>query len=79
MHVQSKQVVGLPVKLEGPPKHTSKAPLCGTGGHKHGHKAGHEASDQGHARPPPPQSKYYTRQHKLQKKVADKDCNVIAS
>ena len=67
MHVQTEQAVGLPVELEGRLKRTSKAPLCGIVGRKHGHKAGHKASDQGHARPFPPQSKYYTRQHKLQK------------
>ncbi|KAK9986552.1 hypothetical protein SO802_031503 [Lithocarpus litseifolius] len=57
-HVQAEQAVGLPAVAEGRPKRISKAPPCGTGGHKHGHKAGPEASDEGHARPPP----YYTRQ-----------------
>ena len=61
MHVQSEEAIGLPVELEGLQKRTLKAPLCGTGGHKHGHKVGHEAFDQGHARPPPSQSKYYMR------------------
>ncbi|KAK7858661.1 udp-rhamnose/udp-galactose transporter 5, partial [Quercus suber] len=63
-HVQAKQAVRLPAELEGQLKHISKAPPCGTRGHRHGHKARHEASDQGHARPPPPHSKHYMRQHK---------------
>ncbi|KAF3957633.1 hypothetical protein CMV_017375 [Castanea mollissima] len=62
-HVQAEQTVGLPAVAEGRPKRISKAPPCGTGGHKHGHNAGPEASDEGHARPPP----HYTRRHKIQK------------
>nr|POE83986.1 rubisco large subunit-binding protein subunit beta, chloroplastic [Quercus suber] len=64
-YVQVEQVVGLPAELEGRPKRISRAPLCGTGGHKHGHKAGQEASDKGHARPPPSHCKHYTRQRKV--------------
>ncbi|XP_050290355.1 serine/threonine-protein phosphatase 7 long form homolog [Quercus robur] len=64
-HVQSEQPVGLAAAAEGRPKRISKAPLCGTGGHKHGHNAGPEASDEGHARPPP----YYTRKRKVQKRL----------
>ena len=67
-HVQAEQAVGLPIEPEGQLKRVSKAPPCGIGGHKHGHKARHKASDQGHARPPPPHSKHYTRQHKVQKR-----------
>ncbi|XP_075647980.1 uncharacterized protein LOC142618829 [Castanea sativa] len=63
-HVQAEQTVGLPAVAEGRPKRISKAPPCGTGGHKHGHNAGLEASDEGHARPPP----HYTRRHKIQKR-----------
>ena len=63
-HVQVKQAGGLPAQPEGWPKRISKAPPCGTGGHKHGHKAGPEASDEGHARPSP----QYTRRHKVQKR-----------
>ncbi|KAL0007484.1 hypothetical protein SO802_008986 [Lithocarpus litseifolius] len=63
-HVQAEQAVGLPAVAEGRPKRISKAPPCGTGGHKHGHKAGPEAFDEGHARPSP----YYTRQCKVQKR-----------
>ncbi|KAM3705814.1 hypothetical protein ACJW31_03G107300 [Castanea mollissima] len=63
-HVQAEQTVGLPVVAEGRPKRISKAPPCGTGGHKHGHNAGPEASDEEHARPPP----HYTRRHKIQKR-----------
>ncbi|XP_030941528.1 protein MAIN-LIKE 1-like [Quercus lobata] len=63
-HVQAKQVVGLPAVAEGRLKRISKAPPCGTGGHKHGHKVGPEASDEGHARPPP----HYTRRRKVQKR-----------
>ena len=63
-HVQVEQAVGLPAVPEGRPKRISKAPPCGTRGHKHGHKPGPEASDEGHARPPP----RYTRQHKVQKR-----------
>ncbi|XP_075664281.1 uncharacterized protein LOC142633904 [Castanea sativa] len=63
-HVQAEQTVGLPAVAEGRPKRISKAPPCGTGGHKHGHNAGPEASDERHARPPP----YYTRRHKIQKR-----------
>ena len=54
---------GLPVVAEGRPKRISKAPPCGTGGHKHGHNVGPEASDEGHTRPPP----HYTRRLKIQK------------
>uniref|UniRef100_A0A7N2N3Z4 Aminotransferase-like plant mobile domain-containing protein n=1 Tax=Quercus lobata TaxID=97700 RepID=A0A7N2N3Z4_QUELO len=36
-HVQAEQPVGLPTAAEGRPKRISKAPPCGTGGHKHGH------------------------------------------
>ncbi|KAF3967255.1 hypothetical protein CMV_008721 [Castanea mollissima] len=61
-HVQTKQAVGLPVVVEGRPKHISKAPPYGRGGHKHGHKVGPEAFDERHARPP-----HYTRQRKVQK------------
>ena len=68
INVQIKQTVGLPAELEDLPKRISKAPPCETSGHKHGHKVRHEASDQGHARPPPLQSKYYTRQNRLQKR-----------
>ncbi|XP_050252533.1 uncharacterized protein LOC126699029 [Quercus robur] len=63
-HVHVEEAGGLPVQQEGRPKRISKAPPCGTGGHKHGHNAGPEASDEGHARPPP----YYTRWHKVQKR-----------
>ena len=52
-HVQVEQVVRLLAVAEGRPKRISKAPPCGTGGHKHGHKPGPEASNEGHARPPP--------------------------
>nr|POF24491.1 hypothetical protein CFP56_29515 [Quercus suber] len=62
-YVQAEQAVGLPAMAEGQPKRISKAPPCGTGGHKHGHNAGLEASDEEHARPPP----RYTRQHKAKK------------
>nr|POE95380.1 serine/threonine-protein phosphatase 7 long form like [Quercus suber] len=58
--VEPEQAIGLLAVPEGRPKCISKAPPCGTGGHKHGHKPGPEASDEGHARPPP----RYTRQHK---------------
>ena len=68
-HVQAQQAVGLPIEPKGRPKRISKAPLCGTGSHKHGHKAGHEASNQGYARPPSSHNKHYMRQHK----VADKE------
>uniref|UniRef100_A0A7N2MJ75 Aminotransferase-like plant mobile domain-containing protein n=1 Tax=Quercus lobata TaxID=97700 RepID=A0A7N2MJ75_QUELO len=60
-HVQPEHPVGLAAAAEGRPKRISKAPPCGTGGHKHGHNAGPEASDEGHARPPP----YYTRKRKV--------------
>uniref|UniRef100_A0A7N2LL18 RPN1 N-terminal domain-containing protein n=1 Tax=Quercus lobata TaxID=97700 RepID=A0A7N2LL18_QUELO len=63
-HVQAEQAVGLPVEPTGRLKCISRAPPCGTGGHKNGHKARLEASDEGHARPPP----HYTRQHKFQKR-----------
>ena len=63
-HVQAEQAVGLPTVVEGRPKRISKAPPCGTGGHKHGHNVGPEASDEGHARPPP----HYTRRRKIQKR-----------
>ena len=63
-HVQVEQAGGLPAQPEGRPKRISKAPPCGTGGHKHGHKAGPQASDEGHARAPP----QYTRRHKVQKR-----------
>ncbi|KAK9997026.1 hypothetical protein SO802_021712 [Lithocarpus litseifolius] len=65
LHVQAEQAVGLPVVAEGRPKRISKAPPCGTGGHKHGHQAGPEASDEGHARPPP----HYTRKRKVNETV----------
>nr|POE89478.1 ruvb-like protein 1 [Quercus suber] len=65
-HVQAKQAVGLPAMAEGRPKRISKAPPCGTGGHKHGHNAGPDASDEEHARPPP----HYTRQPKVQKRFS---------
>ncbi|KAK7837477.1 hypothetical protein CFP56_021220 [Quercus suber] len=51
--VEPEQAVGLPAVPEGRPKRISKAPPCGTRGHKHGHKPGPEASNEGHARPPP--------------------------
>ncbi|KAK7838947.1 hypothetical protein CFP56_018907 [Quercus suber] len=35
--VEPEQAVGLPTMPEGRPKRISKAPPCGTGGHKHGH------------------------------------------
>uniref|UniRef100_A0A7N2RFD4 Aminotransferase-like plant mobile domain-containing protein n=1 Tax=Quercus lobata TaxID=97700 RepID=A0A7N2RFD4_QUELO len=63
-HVQAEQPVGLPTAAEGRPKRISKAPPCGTGGHKHGHNVGPKASDEGHARPPP----HYTRRRKIQKR-----------
>ena len=63
-HVQAEQAVGLPIAAEGRPKRISKAPPCGTGGHKHGHNVGPEAADEGHARPPP----HYTRRRKIQKR-----------
>uniref|UniRef100_A0A7N2N748 Aminotransferase-like plant mobile domain-containing protein n=1 Tax=Quercus lobata TaxID=97700 RepID=A0A7N2N748_QUELO len=63
-HVQAEQAVGLPTAAEARPKRISKAPPCGTGGHKHGHNVGPEASDEGHARPPP----HYTRRRKIQKR-----------
>ena len=62
--VQAEQAVGLHAVPEGRPKRISKAPPCGTRGHKHGHKVGPEISDEGHARPPI----RYTRQHKVQKR-----------
>ena len=62
--VQVEQAGGLPAQPEGWPKRISKAPPCGTGGHKHGHKAGPEASDEGHERPSP----QYTRRHKVRKR-----------
>ena len=40
VHVENKKVVGLQSSPQGRPKHTTKAPPCGTGGHKAGHKAG---------------------------------------
>nr|POE70684.1 transcription initiation factor tfiid subunit 4b [Quercus suber] len=41
VHVENKQVVvGLQSPPQGRPKRTTKAPHCGTGGHKAGHKAG---------------------------------------
>nr|POE98745.1 hypothetical protein CFP56_72773 [Quercus suber] len=52
-HVQAEQAVGLPAMAEGRSKRISKAPPCGTGGHKHGHNARPEASNEKHARPPP--------------------------
>ena len=63
-HVQVEQASGLPAQPEGQLKCISKAPPCGTGGHKHGHNSGPEASDERHARPPP----HYTRRHKVQKR-----------
>ena len=63
-HVQIEQAIGLPAVAEGRPKRISKAPPCGTGGHKHGHNARLEAFDEGHARPPP----HYTRRCKIQKR-----------
>ena len=63
-HVQAKQAVGVLAVAEGRPKRISKAPPCGTGGHKHEHNVGPEASDEGHARPLP----HYTRQRKIQKR-----------
>ena len=63
-HVQAEQTIGLLAVAEGRPKCISKAPPCGTGGHKHGHNVGLKAFDEGHARPPP----HYTRQHKVQKR-----------
>uniref|UniRef100_A0A7N2KWU4 Aminotransferase-like plant mobile domain-containing protein n=1 Tax=Quercus lobata TaxID=97700 RepID=A0A7N2KWU4_QUELO len=68
-HVQPEQPVGLAAAAEGRPKRISKAPPCGTGGHKHGHNAGPEASDEGHARPPP----YYMRKRKVLKKLLKDD------
>nr|POF20180.1 putative gtp-binding protein obgc2 [Quercus suber] len=38
--VEPEQAVGLPTMPEGRPKRISKAPPCGTGGHKHGHPKG---------------------------------------
>ena len=67
-HVQVEQAIGLPAEQEGQLKSISKAPPCGTGGHKHGHKARHEASNERNARPPPPNGEHYTRQHKVQKR-----------
>ena len=63
-HVQVEQAGGLPAQPEGWPKRISKAPHCGTGGHKHGHNTRPKASNEGHARPPP----HYTKQHKVQKR-----------
>nr|POE98423.1 isoform 3 of jacalin-related lectin 3 [Quercus suber] len=41
VHVDNEQiVVGLQLPLQGRPKRTTKAPPCGTGGHKAGHKVG---------------------------------------
>ncbi|KAK7837790.1 putative bifunctional methylthioribulose-1-phosphate dehydratase/enolase-phosphatase e1 [Quercus suber] len=41
VHVENEQVVvGLQPPPQGRPKRTTKAPPCGTGGHKAGHKAG---------------------------------------
>ena len=40
VHVENEQVVGLQSPPQGRPKRTTKAPPCGTGGHKAGHKAG---------------------------------------
>ena len=34
VHVKNEQVVGLHSPPQGRPKHTTKAPPCGTGGHK---------------------------------------------
>nr|POF19630.1 hypothetical protein CFP56_39078 [Quercus suber] len=67
VHDENKQIVRLQSPPQGRPKRTTKAPPCGTGGHKVGHKAGptqHEESYQGDAVPPPPHTKHYTRQHK---------------
>ena len=63
-HVQAEQVIGLPVEPEDWPKRISKAPPCGT----EDHRVGHEASVEGHARPPHPHTKHYTREHKVQKR-----------
>nr|POF10520.1 protein eds1b [Quercus suber] len=60
-------VVGLQSPPQGRPKHTTKAPPCGTGGHKAGHKTGptqHEEPHQGDVVLPPPPTKHYRRQHK---------------
>ncbi|KAK7833562.1 transcription initiation factor tfiid subunit 4b [Quercus suber] len=69
VHVENEQVVvGLQSPPQGRPKRTTKAPPCGTGGHKAGHKAGptqREEPHQGDAEPPPPHTRHYTRQHKL--------------
>ena len=40
VHVENEQVVGLQPPPQGRPKRTTKAPPCGTGGHKAGHKVG---------------------------------------
>ena len=40
VNVENEQVVGLQSPPQGQPKRTTKAPPCGTGGHKAGHKAG---------------------------------------
>ena len=40
VHVENEQVVGLQSPPQGRPKRTTKAPPCGTGGHKAGYKAG---------------------------------------
>uniref|UniRef100_A0A7N2MA12 Uncharacterized protein n=1 Tax=Quercus lobata TaxID=97700 RepID=A0A7N2MA12_QUELO len=74
-HVQAEQAVGLPTAAEGRPKRISKAPPCGTGGHKHGHNVGPEASDEGHARPPP----HYTRRCKIQKSECPEECREAVS
>ena len=39
VQVENEQVVGLQSPPQGRPKRTTKAPPCGTGGHKAGHKA----------------------------------------
>nr|POF03097.1 transcription initiation factor tfiid subunit 4b [Quercus suber] len=77
VHVENEQVVvGLQSPPQGRPKRTTKAPPCGTGGHKAGHKAGptqREEPHQGDAEPPPPHTRHYTRQHKrLKRKLSEK-------
>ena len=40
VHVENEQAVGLQPPPQGQPKRITKAPPCGTGGHKVGHKVG---------------------------------------
>ena len=40
VHVENEQAVGLQSPPQGRPRRTTKAPSCGTSGHKAGHKAG---------------------------------------